>query len=81
MIDTDFDHSTLELQAHGEEHWASQIQVFVIPESQLGNYSKNNSARFGTYGDVVEHHELRDLLWRLANSSQGYSESVAEMSL
>ena len=81
MIDTDFDHSTLELQAHGEEHWASQIQVFVIPESQLGHYSKNNSARFGTYGDVVEHHELRDLLWRLANSSQGYSESVAEMSL
>jgi hypothetical protein len=65
LIDTDFDHSTLELQANGEE---SQIQVFVIPESQLDHYSKDNRARFSTYGDVVEHHELRDLLWRLANS-------------
>jgi hypothetical protein len=68
IIDTNFDHSTLELQANGVEHWASQIQVFIIPESQLHHYSKDNRARFSTYGDVVEHHELRDLLWRLANS-------------
>jgi hypothetical protein len=61
MIDADFDRSSL------KELWVSQVPALVIPESQLDYYSTNVRARFSTYGDVVEHLELRDLLWRLAN--------------
>jgi hypothetical protein len=67
-------YSSMELQtilATCEEHWASQIQASVLPESQLDYYSQDVGARFSQFGNVVEHPGLRDLLWRLANNGSG----------
>jgi hypothetical protein len=69
MAGTNFSRSRLVgLAADDENHWASRIQAFVIPEDEFDHYSKDVRAHFSAYGDIVEHHELRDLLWRLANS-------------
>jgi hypothetical protein len=60
MIDAEFDVQSL----NGRQ--ASELQIFVIPEGQLINY-EDDGARFGTYGDIVEHSRLRMLLLRLAD--------------
>jgi hypothetical protein len=59
--------ASLASQTSEDEHWASQIQAFVIPEDQLEHYSKESGTQFSKYGVIVGHSELRSLLWRLEN--------------
>lgn len=62
-----FGAASLLSQVKYEQHWASQIQAFVIPDGRLDHYSKGTGVHFSKYGDIIRHSELRGLLWRLEN--------------
>jgi hypothetical protein len=75
MVHPEFGGASLVSQARDDEHWASQIRAFVIPEDQLEHYSKEPGTQFSKYGVIVGHSELRSLLWRLENCESSWTAS------